>query len=253
MKEKMYMPRQARTKSESGYFHLIVRGIGKQILFEERGDYLFFLNRLERYCLEQDVGVCAYCLMENHVHLLVHDGKDHVSLLMKKLGVSYSQYYNRRYKRQGHLFQDRYLSEAVENESYLLMVFRYILNNPWNAGICPAADYEWSSYGLYAHPTKMMELALVRELIGDEEQYRRFVNAANEDVCLEFETPKRGDDWAREKIAERLNAESGSTLQSLDRKGRDAALQQLLEEGLSIRQIERLTGISRGIIQKAKR
>jgi ATP-dependent Clp protease ATP-binding subunit ClpA len=173
--------------------------------------------------------------------------------LMKKLGVSYSQYYNRRYKRQGHLFQDRYLSEAVEDESYLLTVFRYILNNPRNAGICPAADYAWSSYGLYAHPTKMMELALVRELIGDEEQYRRFVNAANEDACLEYETPKRGDDWAREKIAERLNAESGSTLQSLDRKGRDAALQQLLEEGLSIRQIERLTGISRGIIQKAKR
>ncbi len=199
------------------------------------------------------MGVCAYCLMENHVHLLVHDRKDRASLLMKKLGVSYSQYYNRRYKRQGHLFQDRYLSEPVENETYLLTVFRYILNNPWNAGICPAADYEWSSYGLYARPTEMMELALVRELIGDEERYRGFVNAANEDECLDYEMPKRDDAWAREKIAECLNAESGSSLQSLDRKKRDAALQRLLEEGLSIRQIERLTGISRGIIQKAKR
>jgi hypothetical protein len=59
--------------------------------------------------------------------------------------VSYSQYFNRKYKRQGHLFQDRYLSEPIDDERYLLTVFRYILNNPQKVGIS-AADYEWSSY-----------------------------------------------------------------------------------------------------------
>ena len=101
------MPGQARHQSESGYAHLIVRGIGKQVLFEAREDYQFFLNRLERYSKKTEIGICAYCLMENHVHLLVHDIKGHTEMFMKKLGFSYSQYYNRRYKRQGHLFKDR--------------------------------------------------------------------------------------------------------------------------------------------------
>ena len=246
------MPRQARIKSDSGYLHLIVQGIGKQTLFESREDYLFFLNRLERFCREVDVGVCAYCLMENHVHLLVHDRKENAALLMKKLGVSYSQYYNHRYQRQGHLFQDRYLSEPVGDEAYLVTVFRYILNNPRKAGICPARDYEWSSYGLYAHPTEMMELSLLRELIGDDRHYAAFIAMENDDVCLEFEARKRDDDWAKAIITGQLNADSGTALQSLNRKDRNAALQRLLEKGLTVRQIERLTGISRGVIQRQK-
>ena len=83
------MPRQARQLSESGYLHLIVRGIGKQILFEDREDRLFFLSRLKRFCAETNVSVLAYCLMENHVHLLVHDQEHSTPLLMKKLGVPY--------------------------------------------------------------------------------------------------------------------------------------------------------------------
>lgn len=124
---------------------------------------------------------------------------------------------------------------------------------PRQARICPAPDYEWSSYGLYEHPADMMELSLLRELTGDRQHYQEFIGAANDDECLEYETHRRDDDWVREKITERLNGKSGSTLQALGRKDRDDALRQLSEEGLSIRQIERLTGISRGIIQKAKR
>ena len=66
------MARRARSMSESGYMHIVVRGIGKQILFEDKQDFKHFLNRLERFCLETEVKICAYCLMDNHVHLLVH-------------------------------------------------------------------------------------------------------------------------------------------------------------------------------------
>ncbi len=86
------MPRQPRQHSESGYLHLIVRGIGKQLLFEEREDSHFFLSLLRRYSAETSVSVLAYCLMENHVHLLVRDEQGQTPLLMKKLGVSYSSY-----------------------------------------------------------------------------------------------------------------------------------------------------------------
>lgn len=191
--------------------------------------------------------------MENHVHLLVHDVKAHTALFMKKLGVSYSQYYNRRYKRQGHLFQDRYLSEAIDDEAYLLVAFRYILNNPQKAGICRASEYEWSSYNLYDQANGMMEMALLRELIGDRERYAAFIAAPNDDKCLEYERTSHDDNWAKEVLQKKLNTQSGTVLQSWDRTKRDAALRQLLDEGLSIRQIERLTGIGRGVIQKVQR
>jgi len=246
------MARGARQRSDSGYMHLITRGIGRQALFEEREDYLFYLSILERYSRETEVVIVAYCLMENHVHLLAVDVKGHVSLLMKKLGVSYSGYYNRKYQRQGHLFQDRFLSEAIEEDGYLLTVFRYILNNPEKAGICPAAAYEWSSYRLYGQDSALTNTSLVRAMLGDEDRYRDFIATPNEDECLEYTGNCRDDDWARAVIQRQLGEESGTALQAVNRDARNKALRKLLNAGMSVRQIERLTGISRGIVQRAK-
>ena len=245
------MPRQARRMSESGYMHLIVRGIGKQTLFEEASDYRYFLSRLERYSLETSVRICAYCLMENHVHLLARDDNKNTPLFMKKLGISYSGYYNKKYDRQGHLFQDRYLSEPIENEAYLLTAFRYILNNPVEAGICPAAEYEWSSYRLYGNADTFVDTTLLFELIGDGERYKAFIAAENDDHCLEYHGLRRDDQWARDVIQKCLGEANGIALQGYERAKRDDALKRLKEQGLSIRQIERLTGINRGVIQLA--
>lgn len=242
------MPRQARVRSESGYTHLIVRGIGRQVLFEAREDYQFYLTILERYSQETGIRVCPYCLMENHVHLLVYDENERIALMMKKLGVRYSQYFNRKYKRQGHLFQDRYLSEPIDDERYLLTVLRYILNNPRKAGIY-AAEYEWSSYRVYVQPSSFVDTAMFRELIGDKEAYAAFLEAPNDEQCLDYEPRRKDDEWAKGIIRKRLEGESGTVLQSFDRARRNEALAQLLRDGLSIRQIERLTGISRGVIQ----
>ena len=246
------MPRKARVKSRSGYTHLIVRGIGQQVLFEAPEDYQFYLGILERYSRETDVRVYAYCLMENHVHLLVCDVNGQMALMMKKLGVRYSQYFNRKYKRQGHLFQDRYLSEPIDDERYLLTVFRYILNNPQKVGLC-AADYEWSSYRMYAQPTPFVDTTIFHSLIGDEKAYAAFLATPNDDQCLDYKPLRRDDEWAKEIIRKRLDGASGTVLQSFDRVERNKALAQLLEDGLSIRQIERLTGISRGVVQGIKR
>ena len=138
------MPRRARKLSESGYMHLIVRGIGRQIMFEEAADYQRLLSSLERFCGETEAKICAYP-DGNHVHLLVCAPKGYTPLMMKKLGVSYSQYFKRQYYRSGHLLQDRYKSEAIENNTYLLVVFRYNLNNPRKAGICEARNYPEST------------------------------------------------------------------------------------------------------------
>ncbi len=245
------MPRHARHMSRSGYMHIITRGINRQLLFEEDQDYHQYLKALERYSSETGVRVCAFCLMENHVHLLVHGESAQVTLLMKKLGVYYSGYFNEKYERVGHLFQDRYISEPVESESYLFTVFRYILRNPEKAGICPASEYRWSSYNLYDRPPEYMELDLFHDRLGNIEQYRSFMEAGSEDICLEYETEPHDDSWAQAILQKELCVRSGTELQRYDRKTRNAALCKLKEKGLTIRQIERLTGINRNIIQRA--
>ena len=180
------MARKLRRKSAAGYYHLILRGNNKQILFEATDDYRFFLSRMGKYCRESDIRISAYCLMENHVHLLVKDPQDSVPAMMQKLSLSYSFYYNQKYGRTGHLFQGRYLSEPVENDFYLLTVFRYILNNPRKAGICPAPDYRWSSYRGYFRPSAALDLDFIREQYPTAEAYREYISQDNEDECLEY-------------------------------------------------------------------
>ena len=244
------MPRRPRRMSESGYMHVIVRGVGKQILFEDNMDFEHFLKRLKQYSLETEVRICAYCLMENHVHLLVHCELTSLALLMKKIGVSYSGYYNKKYDRVGHLFQDRYLSEPVETERYLVAVFRYILQNPQKAGICKASDYNWNSYRFYEDPPKFMDLELIKALIGDCRQYYEFVSIDTDDQCMEFDT-KHDDEWAEKELKACLKISSGTKLKAYSIEDRNASLVKLKRHGLTVRQIERLTGINRNIIQKA--
>lgn len=245
------MARRARSMSESGYMHVVVRGIGKQILFEDMQDYRHYLNRLERFCLETEVKVCAYCMMDNHVHLLVHGESESIILLMKKLGISYSEYYNKKYDRVGHLYQNRYRSEKIETEKHLLTVFRYILQNPEKASICKSSEYIWSSYNLYNNPPEFMDLSLIKNMLRDDDHYKEFVTCESDEQCMDYERIKHDDNWALRELKNCLGIASGTVLQSYNRANRDMALSKLKERGLSIRQIERLTGINRGTIQRA--
>lgn len=245
------MTRLARRESKSGYMHVIVRGIGKQVLFESREDYGLYISLLEKYSRETEVMVCAYCLMENHVHLLLMGSIGQIALLMKKLGVAYAHYFNEKNERTGHLFQDRYLSEPVETESYLMNVFRYILQNPQKAGTCLTDEYEWSSYYEYGVRYSFVDTSVLEGLIGDWDDYEKFMMTDDPRRYMEFEHFRRDDDWALGIIRDSLNMESGTELQRLGREARDECLRRLKSKGLSIRQIERLTGISRGVIYKA--
>lgn len=245
------MARRARSMSESGYMHIIVRGIGKQILFEDMQDFRHYLNRLERFCLETEVKTCAYCLMENHVHLLVHGESTSTILLMKKLGISYSEYYNKKYDRVGHLYQNRYKSEKIETERSLLAVFRYILQNPEKAAICKSSEYRWSSYNLYDNVPEFMDISLIKSLLGDDKHYKKFIASESDEQFMDYESIKHDDEWAKNVLKKCLGIASGTVLQNYSRIDRDAALSKLKERGLSTRQIERLTGINRNIIQRA--
>ncbi len=263
------MPRAARKRCEYGYYHLTMRGVSKQIIFEERGDYIHFLNLLKRFSLETDVKIRAFCLMDNHVHLLIYDPANHFSLFMQKLGGGYSWYFNRKYERAGHLFQDRFGSVPIESEERLLTVFRYILNNPHKAGICPASEYEWSSYSRYGDPNSFVDTLTLKELLGSFEEYKEFINTDDErqgdgsqnvpirdignpplcsDIC---KRQSRDDEWAKTVIRETLHGQSGTVIRSYDWQKRNEILRELKAKGLSLRQIERLTGISKSVVQRA--
>ena len=243
------MARTARKMSESGYFHVIIRGNGQQQIFEENDDYKYFLVLLEKFTRETGVAVCAYCLMGNHVHLLLKDTADELSLFMKKLEVSYASFFNWKYGRTGHLFQGRYKSEPIDDDSYLLRVFRYILRNPAKAGIASPEGYPWSSYRYYDGGS-FVDTLLIGEMLGSRENYEDFVQNDDDGDIEEFEDVRISDADAKRIIREKLGIEIGSVIQSFSRAERDAAVIELLTEGLSERQIARLTGISRYIIRR---
>ncbi len=138
------MPRSARMKSKTGIYHVMLRGINRQDIFEDEEDYMKMLSCLEGLVKRRDENgqlqpplctIYAYCLMSNHIHLLVRERDNNLSEIVKRIGVVYAYYFNKKYGRYGHLFQDRFKSESVETSAYFLTLLRYIHQNPLKAGI----------------------------------------------------------------------------------------------------------------------
>ena len=242
------MPRRPRAAGQ--FSHVIVRGIGKQILFEDDGDRTKFLRLLERSRDDTGVIIMAYCLMENHVHLLIRDASGKLALFMQKVGISYAGYYNRKYERIGHLFQDRFKSQIIVDDTGLLNVYRYILKNPEKAFICAASRYRWSSYREYGKEGGLTDSTMFQSLIGDRTSLDCFLQADSDYEGME-DLPVRHDDaWALGIIRSSLSAGSGTILQQMSKAERNEKLILLRRKGLTVRQLERLTGINRGVIQR---
>lgn len=123
------MARQPRKKSDSGIYHIIMRGINRQNIFEDQEDYYKFIETIKQYKEISGYQIYAYCLMGNHVHLLLIVGNEPLEQIMRRICGSFVYWYNRKYQRTGNLFQDRFKSEPVDNDNYLLTVLRYIHQN----------------------------------------------------------------------------------------------------------------------------
>ena len=104
----MQVPRNARKLSKTGIYHIMLRGNEKRDIFEDDADKLAFINFLYNKKVDEGCLVYAYCLMDNHVHLVVKEGVNGLAKFMRRIGTSYAKYYNQRYNRSGHLFQDRF-------------------------------------------------------------------------------------------------------------------------------------------------
>lgn len=144
------MPRQARLDVPGALHHIMVRGINKSAIFNDGLDRQKFLERLGENIIDAQCSVYAWALMTNHVHILFKSGKKGISAVMRKLLTWYAIHYNRRHKRTGHLFENRYKSILCDEDNYLLALIRYIHLNPLRAGLAVTIDdldhYPWSGH-----------------------------------------------------------------------------------------------------------
>jgi len=142
------MPRQSRLVLPGVALHVIQRGNNRGACFHVRSDYLLYLLHLHELARKFECAVHAYCLMPNHVHLLLTPSSgDGCMSLMRELGQRYVQYFNRRHGRTGTLWEGRYRASLVESARYVLACYRYIELNPVRAGLAERPEqYEWSSH-----------------------------------------------------------------------------------------------------------
>ncbi|MDD3363749.1 MAG: transposase [Syntrophomonas sp.] len=253
------MTRQARKKSASGIYHIMMRGINRQTIFEDQDDYTKFLQTLKQYKEISGYQIYAYCLMGNHVHLLLKVGEEPLEQVMRRICGSYVYWYNWKYQRIGNLFQDRFKSETIENDSYFLTALRYIHQNPLKAGLVKnIKDYQWSSISEYINRSELIDNNFALKMFdADREKavqsFIQFCKTVSDDQCLEMEDKRLlSDPEAKDLIKKVCQVKNALDLQKLDKAMRNEYLKQLKEEHhLSIRQIERLTGINRGVIFNA--
>lgn len=144
------MPRKPRIEIGGGLYHVITRGNNRRKIFRSPADYLKFTGLLQQQKSKLPFYLYAYCLMPNHVHLLIEMQDDLVSRIMQRVLTSYSQYHNRKYKKVGHLFQGRYKSILCQTDRYLGELVRYIHLNPVRAKIVKRPeDFEYSGHRAY--------------------------------------------------------------------------------------------------------
>ncbi len=182
------MPRRPRQLAESEIYHAMVRGVNRDAIFLEDEDFERFLHALALTKEASGCSILAYCLMTNHVHLVIRTGPEPIGTVMKRLGVRYASWFNRKYGRVGHVFQDRFRSLPVEDDEYFVALLRYVWRNPVEAGLAGRPeDYRWSSRRLLGRFSHLID--------GDELQQLLPVGALVESVetapslVLEVERP----------------------------------------------------------------
>ena len=239
------MPRSARKKSSSGIYHIVLRGINKQRIFEDDEDSQYFLEKLKTYKDINGYEIYAYCLMSNHVHLLMKEGEEPLSTAFRRIGASYVYWYNWKYSRTGHLFQDRFRSEPVERDEYFLTVMRYIHQNPLKVGIVKEIqEYPWSSNREYSQKPVICNTKFALNMFSREpnkalRMWVKFNQEKNNDRCLEYDDGARlNDSEAAALIKSVTNVKNPGDIQTYEKQKRNEIIKFLMEKGLSISKLK---------------
>lgn len=248
------MPRSARQKSSTNVYHVMMRGINRQEIFEDEEDFHKFLAILKECKDISEFEIYAYCLMPNHVHLLIKTGTEPLEQIFRRIGTRFVCWYNRKYQRTGHLFQDRFRSETIENEAQLLTVLRYIIQNPMKAGMeAEPGSYPWSSYYSYAGiPDLITDTDFASGMFPSKEKMIEYLGQNNDDEELDITTGLSGvtDEQAGKIIQHVTGCSSVAEFQRLEKHTQVEHARRLRRCRLSLGQISRLTGLSKTTIHR---
>ena len=273
------MPRVARQIADSGFYHVTCRGNGRQLLFEDDEDRRHYVALLENKARSHEVAVLAWCLMDNHVHLLLDDQKNEVSHMMHGLTTAYAQYFNSKTGHVGAVFQGRFTGVPITDDRQLLQAVRYIHENPAKANIAAIDRYRWSSYQEYLGapgltrtetvldmvqgPEGFIALCsddggavyvprqLILDMVGGPKGFRELFQDERYAYYYVRASRRVADDEALSAARCALEGRQPGDIKALCREDRDEALRRLRETGLTVKQIERLTGIGKSSITRA--
>lgn len=245
---------EPRERSEADLYHVTTRGVGKQFIFEDDEDRDDFLTRLLTEARKGSADVVAHALVENHVHAILQVPFENLSPLMDVTLGGYARSFNQRHGRTGHVFEGRFHSQPIDDDTYLLECVRYVHQNPVRAGLPGGLAYPWTSFPRYLRgegsPIVMGQFASLDEFVRFHEASGRLWEHQR------FDRPSGVDTGAEKLMAiarEALPGIDPADVKGLPRHRRDAALRDLVAVGLSLRQVELVTGISRSTVQRAQR
>ncbi|MGC3955414.1 MAG: transposase [Propionicimonas sp.] len=244
------MPRRARQLSESGIYHVMLRGINRQAIFLDEEDHLRFLHCLHDTRELSGCRVLAYCLMPNHVHLVLRAEGESIGQVVKRLGVRYAWWHNVKYDRVGHVFQDRFRSCPVDDDEYFVTLLRYVWNNPVKAGMVERPDqYRWSSLGRDA----LVDQDVLQSFI-EQTTLAQLASTPDPDADNPEPLPPHHPALTDTAVATMLDLfcqqHHVPSFGLLPIVARERVLLQSLSCGASVRQLSRLTSVSRMSIQR---
>ena len=239
----------------------MMRGNEKKDIFLCTEDKNKFTQILKGKKQENNYILYAYCVMNNHFHLLVRELIEDISTIMKRVNTAYAYYFNHKYERVGHVFQDRFRSEAIENDAYLIQVVRYIHNNPVKANLCNTQiQYPWSSYHYYINQESgFIEFKEILNLFSNDE--KKSIEAFMDYSNIDAKHPFLDIDYKQE-LDKHLKGMTMDFLCCQNRTRIDVEIDTLLREKLivhlkkeshaSIRQIAAFLRVNKNIVHRAR-
>ncbi len=222
------MSRTPRNYIKTHFFHVMVQGIEKSYIFNKEKDILYYINFIKKSEKLYKVKVVAYCIMNNHAHLLLNSGNiDELSRFMQSLNTRYAMYYNKTYNRVGYVFRDRYKSEGIYEEKQFYACMNYIYNNPIKAGICDKIeDYKFSNY--------IENLKYIQNNFQTEDRFIDIDIKTDEDIINEY-----------------INENNVNIKNLIKDKGKlKKIIKQLKELKVSYRSMEKILNISRETLRR---
>ena len=251
-------------RTVTGFYHVCARGTGKQFIFEGDEDRWEFLELMRDCCREEGVTAIAWCLMANHVHLVLADYEDRMSAAMHRLLLTYARRFNKRMGRTGHLFQNRFDRRSLDTDWQVMEAIRSVHADPQEVGVSLIERYPWSSFAehLRAYDSDAADAmrgfcdpSCVLELFGSAEAFAAYSlstpDGSEPALCDMKET-----EWERHAFADKMAKSLGVPLNELKTVApsrRDRIIFALHDGGYTVREVERYTGISKSTVSRIVR